>query len=115
MGHHQYLCKTIKTDYGQFPIPKNDSNSRNELAKILVVTGPVGKCPLIMHHYDDKRPIINKIQKKVKALIIHQRYYVCTSMDNVNLSMSLSDNICVQCTTIEENYKVSPKNCMILR
>ena len=75
----------------------------------------MSKCPIIVRHYDDKRPIINEMQKKVKSLIIHQRYYVSTSMDNVNLSMSLSDNICVECTIIEENYNVGPKNYMILR
>ena len=108
-GHYQYVCKTLKTGYGQFPIPKNNSNSRNAIAKILVVTDPMSKCPLIVRHSGDKRPIIYEMQKKVKALIIHQRYYVSTSMDNVNLSMSLSDNICVECTIIEENYNVGPK------
>ena len=49
------------------------------------------------------------MQKKVKALIIHQRYYVSTSVDDINLSMSLSDNICIEYKIIEVNYKVGSK------
>ena len=64
-GHHQYLCKPIKTNYGKLPIPKNDPNSRYELAKSLVVTDPISKVLLMVRHYDDKRPVINELQKKI--------------------------------------------------
>ena len=57
-------------------------------------------------HYNDKRTILNEIQKKIRALVIHQRYHITTLMGNVNASMAPSDNICVECTIIEKSYNV---------
>ena len=40
-GHHQYLCRRIKTDFGKFPLPKNDDAARNSLAKLFVLVDPI--------------------------------------------------------------------------
>ena len=69
----------------------------------------MGGASLIVRYYNDKRLVVNEAQKKVKALIIHQRYYSTTLMGNVNVYMSLSDNVCVECTIIEDNYNVRPE------
>ena len=53
-GHHQYLCRRIKTDFGKFLLPKNDDAARNSLAKLLVLVDPTCGSPLLIRQFNDK-------------------------------------------------------------
>ena len=108
-GHHQYMCQKIKADYGKFPLPKNDDGARNNLAKLLVLVDPMCSSPLMVRQFNDQRIVANELPKKVNALIIHKRYYIKTFLDQTLDTVAPSDNICVECSIIKENYTVEDK------
>ena len=69
-GHHQYMCKTIFTQFGRYPMAKNDIKSRNGIAKLLITSHPIGRAPLNIRDYSDTRTIDNEMQKKIKNTLI---------------------------------------------
>ena len=49
------------------------------------------------------------MQKKIKVLVIHRRCYISTIGNGGQTTSLPSDNICIECTIIEENYSVGEK------
>ena len=75
-GHHQYLCRRLKDDYGQYPIGKKDMETRNKLSKKLISIDPVAGGILLQRAFNDNRAVLKELPKKVKAMVIHKRYMI---------------------------------------
>ena len=65
--------------------------------------------PLMVRQFHDERIVANELPKKVNALIIHKRYYIKTFLDQTLGNIAPSDNICVECSIIKDNYTVEDK------
>ena len=103
-GHHQYQCKRIKNDYGRYPLANKDNQARMELAKNLMLYVSLPNAHLFNRDINDRRPIMKEFPKKVKGLVVHQRF-----LDN-SLTGGINNNIiCVECTIIKEEYHKSSK------
>ena len=79
------------------------------MAKLLVVCDSMGGALSMMRHFNDKRPIIKELPKKIKALVIHKRYYINTYLDSGSQNVAPSENITIECSIITENYNVGEK------
>ena len=100
-GHTKMKCIKLLQEFGKFPVPLTDTSQRNKIGHSLN-SNQLSGTPVFHRSFSDERLICKEFPKNVKCLVIHQKFLI-----NQNVtSVSVENNVCVECTIIRNNYEI---------
>ena len=108
-GHNRIKCNRIANEFGAYPLPIHDTTLRNSFV-VKLTTTTTNSSPLYPRQADDTRAIFQQLPNKMKALVVHKRYFI-----NLNIVLiNANNNICIECTCVKENYEINDTERLIL-